>query len=180
MAIRFVPQPKEEISLERKIITVTVISIFFIVGLVFIFLYYHNVKITGEIAKIEDEIKKSKTPEQISEENFVILYKNKIDNYKKIISNHFFPSRILTLLNSLVDSEVYFTRLDYDKSSLTISLSGVSSSLNSLQRQVSNFEKDNNISSVNINKVGYIFSENKKKEVSFEISFKMKKSFLSQ
>lgn len=180
MVIKFVPKPKEEVPLGRKIAAFIVLLIFF--GTIFLSFsfFYEARKINKNLKDIEEKIAKERTEERVSLEKEVKISKERIDAYSDILEDHIFPSKIFSFLEENTDPYIAFTSFNFEKNSMRVNLEGEAKDFSSLQREISLLREKDEIEDPELSDIKISSTNEGKRKIKFSLSFFVKKSFIEK
>ncbi|MCH8741423.1 PilN domain-containing protein [Patescibacteria group bacterium] len=164
MAIDIIPKPPEEEPIWLNILFY--ISIGFLISVILIyFLLGHLQRNSEEILEgIEISLQVAQTSEERELENSVLQYKRKIDDFAIIFSQHKTNSGVFPFFEEITHPEIQFSSFQLAKPSVT--LSGTAENFVALAQQLSIFQKNPKVSTVNLSQissgedgnVGFIFT----------------------
>ena len=114
-----------------------------------IFIIKNNTQ-RSQLKKIESEIGAIATSQQKLEENDVILYQAKIEDFATLLKNHEFASHAFVFMEDHTLPNVWFGRISIDRTNAQIQVSGETDNLETLSRQVAIFEKNEYVKSIDL------------------------------
>lgn len=120
-----------------------------------------------EIREKEISLKTVGTQEQKKQEEDVIVYQKKINDFTKILKNHEFASHAFAFMETQTMPNVWFKQFSFDQKAASVSLSGESDTLDSLSRQIVTFEKNEYVT--NLGALNSTLSSSGKIDFSFNI-----------
>ncbi len=82
------------------------------------------------------------TQEQKSQEEQVLLYKQKIGSFTELIKNHEFVSNVFVFIEENTQPNVWFSQFSLDGKSAKVQLSCIAEDMDAVSRQISTFEKN--------------------------------------
>ena len=103
-------------------------------------LIYLNNQHQQEYDNLNAQLNQEKTPEQKALENSVLNYKQRLQDFSKILNAHTAPSRFFASLEQLVYPSVYFDSLILNPEDRSATILGKIDTFESLQKQIMIFE----------------------------------------
>jgi len=89
--------------------------------------------------------------QQRIDENSIIDYKKKIDDFSLIIKNHKVSSNVFNFIEENTMSNVWFSNFDMSQSTYEIKLSGEAENIETLSDQIQTFENNkDNVKNINV------------------------------
>jgi len=122
-----------------------------------------------ELEKINQELAKEKTQEEIKAENQVLDYEKKVAAFTTLLKKRKPLSRIFDFLEAQVHPGVYFTKMGFVAESDILQVSGLADNFQILGQQTLIFKKDSSVKDINLKQVG--IGKFGGVEFSFEVSF---------
>ncbi|MEA3344598.1 MAG: hypothetical protein U9Q16_02880 [Patescibacteria group bacterium] len=159
--------PRREIKAPLWAIILLAFSLILFIALLASYFYFLQASV-----KLEKEIENSNVPEasskSIEEETIKLsLYKEKINDFKVLISQHKDAEKVFGFFQETIHPDVWFNDFNFDSRGNTVGVSGRAESFVALEHQLIIFKEDEIVKSVNISDV----SIDEKGGVSFSLSF---------
>lgn len=159
MAIEIIP--RQEV---RKILLVNIL-LYFALALILIlvcsyFLFWYFEKKTSQsLEDLENQIVNMRNEEIKKEEDTVLKFQNKINDFSQLLNNHKPSVNFLNYLENICHPRVQFTNFSLDVKQLKMVLSGQAESFQALGQQIlilkeADFVKDFHLLSIGIGKEG--------------------------
>ncbi len=123
------------------------------VGLYFLF-DYQGKKKEVLLEETKKELAITQTPEQIELQKRVLGFQKRIEDVVLLLENKEKVSDSLKFLETYIHPKIYFSYLSVDFKGRSLKLDGVSSDFTSLGQQISAFQQDPFIKSVELSSVG--------------------------
>ncbi|MCX6721879.1 MAG: hypothetical protein NTY04_01680 [Candidatus Staskawiczbacteria bacterium] len=95
-----------------------------------------------EIQNVIASIAMQGTAKQKQQEQDVINYRNKINDFSNLLKNHEFASNAFAFIEKQTMPNVWFKQINLDEGNATIQLSGEANSMDTFSRQVAIFESN--------------------------------------
>jgi len=125
-----------------------VISVLIATILCYIIFLIKNNLLRKDIEKEIAALETVGTAQQKQQESDVISYQKKIIGFTELFKNHEFASNTFAFLQTQTLPSVWFKQFNLDKKNSSVQLSGESENAENLSRQVSGFEKNKYVSSI--------------------------------
>lgn len=179
MAIEIVPKPAEKIPSSLNVLFF--LSLILLSGIIFSYLVlvYLEKKVPDEIQRLDTEIARGRTPEEINLENEVKMKKKKIDDFSKIISGHKFPSKFFDFsegpfsetkkFGSLIHPRVQILNLSLNLKDSKLNISGLTENFITLEQQFMIFQQEALLKEVNLS--NFSLGKEGKINFNFDLSF---------
>ncbi|HCC60059.1 MAG: hypothetical protein A2402_01360 [Candidatus Staskawiczbacteria bacterium RIFOXYC1_FULL_37_43] len=128
------------------------LAISFLMATVFCYVIFiiKNDTQRSQLEKIESEIKAIATTQQKLEENQVVLYQAKIEDFATLLKNHEFASHAFIFMEDHTLTNVWFMRISIDRMNAQIQVSGETDNMETLSRQIAIFEKNEYVKSIDL------------------------------
>jgi hypothetical protein len=159
MPIQIIPKEAAKLPLWQNIL------FYFSIGLVLSILasygvlYYFAKKASEEAAQIEEAIQKAMTPQILSLENQLKSFKEIIDDFSSLLTNHKSSSNFFGSLKSKTGilekdthPKVSFSEMTFNVAENTVTLSGVTENLETIGQQVALFKNEKMVRGVKLSK----------------------------
>ncbi|MFA5392527.1 MAG: hypothetical protein WC306_02425 [Candidatus Paceibacterota bacterium] len=78
----------------------------------------------------------------VDQEQEIAIFEKKLTNLEKLLDNHIYFSNVLTLLEQITHSQVYYTSLDYSLEKNSLVLEGIAKNQQILSEAVNGFVND--------------------------------------
>ncbi|MFZ3073849.1 MAG: hypothetical protein WA093_01820 [Minisyncoccales bacterium] len=165
-----IPNKKKSVfSLENAVFYISLLLLAAVVG-GFFYLGHLITQKEGELAEASVQAARIKTEEQKKLEDRILLVRQKLDDFSKILADRKISTGFFNKLESAVLPEVYFSDCKLDLDKMTAGLSGHADNFQALGQQMMLFENSkNNIKKANLGKVDI----NKEGGIDFDVSFEV-------
>jgi hypothetical protein len=134
------PKPRHSSFLSQMFFWLSLLTLLAIVGS-FFGLTYLTAQRQKEYNSLNAQLAQEETPDQKALEISVLGYKQKLQDFSKVLNAHTSSSRFFTSLEQLVYPNVYFDNLILNPMDRTAVISGKVDSFQSLAKQVVVFKK---------------------------------------
>jgi hypothetical protein len=129
--------PKETLRLPDWVNALFYVLIFlFIISIVSIFFLNNSLtKSLNNLSSLENSISEKETPENISLEQKIVLYRDKVGDFSYLIGKHLSDSKIFAVVEGFCHPQVYFSDFDFDSKEGKLSLTGETENFKTLGQQ---------------------------------------------
>jgi cell division protein FtsL len=170
--MQIIPKKIEKVSSWEKYLFQFFLSLFLILILVSVFLFIFEKRTEIKIGEIKEKIKSLENPQNLETEKTVLTYQKKIEDFKKVLSQHSFPSKLFPFLESKTLSGVVFSKMDVDLVNSKVSLSGQAENFPTLGQQILVLKEEPLVKELSLKNVS--LSEEKKVKFDLEITLDQK------
>ncbi len=173
MAIEIIPRKTAVLSSWLKILFYILIGLIIISILSYFILGYLQRKSLIAFKNLEEEINKERTSQRIVQEEEILNYQKKINDFGFLLSYHFFPSKFFTFLEKTSHPRILFSQTNLNPSGSLVILSGQAESFLALGQQLQILKREPSIKSVSLSKIslGERGGVNFTLELSFDTEF---------
>ena len=121
-----------------------------------------------QIQAVEEALLTVGTQDQLKEEEQVILYKKKFNDFDDILKNHSFGSNIFAFMQDNTQPKIWFKQFSLDAKEAKVQLSGKADDMDMVSRQIASFEKNEYVK--NIDNINSTLAEDAKIEFNFNLA----------
>ena len=118
-------KPKELPPTWPKGLLIFVLIIFLFTVGAWLGLDYLNKSKEAQLTILEDEFQDLRNSFALEKEQEVILFEKKLNTLSKLLTNHTYFSKVLTVLEELTHPQIYYTNLDFSTEQNMLTLDGV-------------------------------------------------------
>jgi hypothetical protein len=154
MPIEIIPKPAKRVPLWQNVLFYFSI-ILLLASITYYFILDSSLQASeAENQRLEEELAKGKTPEEIALEEEVFGYEKKIQDFSVLVEGHTYPSKFFTFFEGLCHPSVWFSQSelvlgeDYE-----LSLSGEADNFITLGQQLFIFQQEELIQEVELAKL---------------------------
>ncbi|PIP24810.1 MAG: hypothetical protein COX34_02200 [Candidatus Nealsonbacteria bacterium CG23_combo_of_CG06-09_8_20_14_all_36_12] len=174
MAIEIIPKTKAR----RPIFLINFLfflGIFLLVLTIIAYFYLNNriEKSSQTLKNLEENILQKRTPEVENLEKEIDSWRQKIEDYNFLFSQHRNPTNLFEFLEKVTHPQVWWTDFTFDATiPNSLRLKGVTQDFSTLQQQLIIFQNENFVQKINLNQV--YFGKGGGVEFELEISLDLK------
>jgi hypothetical protein len=154
MAIEIIPKEAAKLPLWQNILFYVSIAVLLAVILCYGVFYKLGQKASVTLKERENFYEQSKTPEILSLESELLDYRNKIDAFSDLISQHKFSSEFFKFVEKITHPKVVFLEMDFDIKNNKVTLFGLTDSFLTLGQQVLIFKQQSLVKGVQLSNIG--------------------------
>jgi len=122
-----------------------------------------------DLASLRAEVSQIMTPEKIALEQEILTSKKRIDGFSSLIEQHLEASTAFEIVQRVTHPLVWFTTFDFDSRQGAFKVSGETQNFESLGQQILIMEKEEAISTVNLETI----SISREGKIEFSMSFSL-------
>lgn len=159
MPIQIIPKEAAKLPLWQNILFYFSIGLVLSILAAYGVLYHFTKRADDDAKKIEEAIQQGKTPQVLSLEDQMRSFKGLVDDFASLIVNHKFSSNFFGnfesktgILEKDTHPKVSFLEMNLDAAANTVTLAGVTESLEIVGQQVDLFQNDKMVESVKLSK----------------------------
>ena len=153
MAIEIIPRKTVALPSWLKILFYVLIGLIIISILSYFILGYLQKKSLVSFKNIEEEISKERTSQRITQEEEILNYQKKINDFEFLLSYHLFPSKFFTFLEKTSHPRVLFSQTNLNPAQSLVTLSGQAESFLALGQQLQILKREPSIKNVSLSKI---------------------------
>ena len=159
--IDLIPKKPKEEPVWQEVLFYLSFAVLFFSLLIFLFLTRAMKVNNSELGKVEQELAREKTQEEISLENEVLASEKRISAFGVLVDQQKKLSRVFDLFEKLVHPQVFFSKLDFKARDNKVLLTGIADNFQALGQQSLLFKaepliRESNLERAGINKAGGI------------------------
>lgn len=176
MAIEFIPKSEQTVPIE-KIAFFIFLAILLVVIAFSIFLYISNREKEKTKVEIGNQITQMKVQKIDELENQVLFRKVQLEEAKKLLTSHKFPSKIFAFLENNLVKGIRINKLNviFDEKTATATMGGITNNFKDISLQEINFKKQESLDNFLISEIKQDTTINK---IIFSSTIKFKEEFL--
>ncbi len=118
-------KPKELPPTWPRGLLMFVLVVFLIAVGAYFGLDYWNKNKEAQLTVLEEEFQNLRDSFALEREQEVILFEKKLKTLSKLLTNHTYFSKVLTVLEELTHPQIYYTNLDFSTDKNTLTLDGI-------------------------------------------------------
>ena len=148
--VNLIPKPIKKISKNQQILLYFLVFSIVFLTTAYVFLISLEKKAQANLEAIEQQISTQKTTEMTSLESTIKAYKREVDEFAPYLGGHVLITKFFDFLEENTHPRIYFSQMNLDSSSASVSLSGKADSFLSLGQQLMIFNNSPIVKSVSL------------------------------
>lgn len=153
MAIEIIPRKTVVLSSWLKILFYILIGLIITSILSYFILGHFQRESLIAFKNLEEKINKERTSQRIVQEEEILNYQKKINDFGFLLSYHLFPSKFFTFLEKTSHPRVLFSQTNLNPSESLAILSGQAESFLVLGQQLQILKRESSIKNVSLSKI---------------------------
>jgi hypothetical protein len=162
-----IPRRATPLPFWLKILFYILIALLLAIILSYFILDHLQEKSLTAFQSLEEEIAKEETPQKIAQEQEILNYQKKINNFARILDRHLVASKFFNFLEKTSHPRIWFSKIDLNPGESLAIVSGRAETFPVLGQQLQIFKKETLIKNTSLTKI----SLGEKGEIEFTLTF---------
>jgi hypothetical protein len=171
--IEIIPRRATPLPFWLKILFYILIALLLAIILSYFILGHLQKKSLTALQNLEEEIAKEKTPQKIAEEEEILSYQKKINNFARILDHHLITSKFFNFLEKNSHPRIWFSKINLSPGEQLAVVSGRAETFPVLGQQLQIFKKETLIKNATLSEI----SLGEKGEIEFTLTFSFDPKF---
>lgn len=153
MAIEIIPRKAISLPLWLKILFYILIALLLTAVLSYFILGQFQKKSLTALQNLEEEIRKEETPQKIAEEQEILNYQQKINDFSLILDHHLLPSKFFSFLEKISHPRIWFSKINLSPREALAIVSGRAETFPVLGQQLQILKSESLVKNVSLAKI---------------------------